>query len=592
MAQDLLLSVRKPARYIGEEFNLKQKSDSEIDFRFAICFPGLYELGMSNLGLRIIYGLLNSQARIACERFFLPDIDMLALIKAGRLNFTSLESKRRLLEFDIVGFSVQHELDYTNILNILEIGKIPFYSRERNELHPLIIAGGPALSNPEPLADFFDCFVIGEAEEVLLELITEFKNFHDKLSRPQLLEKLSRINGVYVPQFYEPEYAGDDSFIGLKAKSATIPSLIKQRFVRDLDTSFYPIDWLVPYIAVIQDRIMIELMRGCPHECNFCQARSFYYPFRIRSKEKIIELAIQAQARSGYEEISLLGLSCSDHPQIQEIVNDLIDYFQKQCVGISLGSLRPTKKMIKVLETILKIRKTGLTLAIESASSRMRQIINKQVDIEAVKALIAFCYNNGYRRIKFYFMYGLPFETDEDLAKIPELIYELFCIEGKFRRNFNFSISINPFIPKPNTVFQWLPMDDLDNLKRKQKFLKSTILRRLRNAKVDFRNIEASFLEALLSRGDRRLSKLIFSAFENGAVFDGSGDCFNFSYWQQAIEKSGIDVSYFVNRQISLEQKLPWEHIDANINSQSLKQKYLDVLKLVESATQAELASN
>lgn len=571
---DYLLDVRRPARYIGAEFNSIRKEDTSEAIKFAICFPGLYEIGMSNLGLRIIYGLLNSKSDIVCERFFLPDVDMLALIQSQKVAMHSLESSRQLCEFDIIGFSLQHELDYTNVLHLLGAGKVPVFSRERSKEHPLVIAGGPALGNPETVADFFDCIVIGEAEEVLLELINEYKKSRTS-DRHALLEQLAKIPGVYVPSLYSPVYADNGLFQGLKSLSENAPRFIQRRFIKDLDASYFPVGWMVPYINIIHDKILLELMRGCPHACHFCQARVIYSPFRVRSKERLIQLAILAQEKSGYEELSLLGLSSSDHPQIEDLVTFLIQKFSEQCVSLSLGSLRPSRRLSRLVRDIALIKKTGLTLAVESGSQRLRELINKKVDVPALKELIANCPQEGYRSLKLYFMYGLPFETKSDLEAIADLVLELSGVQPRI----SFTLSINPFIPKSHTVFQWHPMDKLDTLKEKQAFLKSAIRRKIRNIRIDFRSPEAAFLEGLLSRADRRISETIVEASQQGAILDAYGDYFNFSIWQELLVRNQIDVASYLYREIPRSENLIWDHIQMGLDKEALKEEYEKVLE-------------
>ncbi len=578
--EDILLKVKKPSRYIGAEVNSVVKDWEDSSLKFAICFPGLYEVGMSNLGLRIIYGLLNSQNDYLCERLFMPDLDMLKLINNNEAKFSSLESGRALRDFDIIGFSIQHELDYTNILHMLKLGGIPFYSQERTSNYPLIIAGGPGLSNPEPVAEFFDLILIGEAEEALLEVMSQIKDCRSKLNRRELLEHLANIEGIYVPALYQPIYDSHSNFQSLVAKSKAAPKAIKHRFVKNLDSSFFPTHWLVPYIQIVHDKILLELMRGCPRSCNFCQARVFYSPLRLRSKDRIIELALSAQSASGYEEISLLGLSACDHPFIAEIVTKLIDEFKDKRVAVSLGSLRPTPAISSLLDKVSQIKKSGLTLAIESASEWLRNILNKKVDLEELKQLVEKCYYQGYRRIKFYFMFGLPFENQEDLKAIAELLYTLAHMGGVFKRDILFTVSINPFIPKPQTVFQWHPMEELASLKTKKSFLISQIAKKLRYVKVDFRSLEASLLEALLARGDRRFSKLIIEAFERGAIFDSYGDCFDFSIWQEAFEQVKLNIADYAYKQIPTNRDLPWDHIDMGFDKQKLRKDYEDILEI------------
>jgi radical SAM family uncharacterized protein len=503
---EFFLKVKKPGRYLGREWNICCKETEEARIKFALGFPDLYEVGMSNLGLRILYGLLNEVPDVACERFFAPDIDMEQLLLESGRGICSLESARPLKEFDFLGFSLGYELSYTNVLNILRLANIPLRSGERDKRYPLVIAGGPCCVNPEPMHSFFDMFVIGEAEEAILEIIDLYRRIaplfrKGTLSKEELLIEFSRIEGVYAPVLYEAHYEAG-RFKELRPRLRELPLRIKKRFVADLENAYFPVKWLVPYIQIIHDRITLELMRGCPYACRFCQARLQYFPFRRRSPAKALELALAAYKCTGYEELSLAGLSLGDYPGIEELIKKLVDFFQDKAVAVCVPSLRPKGIIGDISSAVAAIKKTGLTLAPEAASEKLRRIINKELNLEELEATLVGAYRLGYRHVKLYFLAGLPGEEGSDLEAIIQ-----FCEQAsRLRKRLNLPpaevhTSVNTLIPKPHTAFQWFAGLGLEAMRHKEHYLKSRL--KSRKIKLDFHPPEMSFLEALLSRGDR-----------------------------------------------------------------------------------------
>ena len=457
MIEDLFIDVHRPAQYLGNEWNAVKKDFTTCAVSFALGFPDLYEVGMSNLGLRIIYGVLNNLPGVACERFFALEADMEASLKNAKRRIFSWESNQELIKFDWLGFSLGSELNYTNVLSILDLAGLPLTAASRNEQYPLVIGGGPCTLNPEPMHDFFDLFIIGEAEEAIVELLDLYRKYKPdykaaRLTKEDLLIKLSQISGVYAPSLYAVDYNVDGELKGFSPKFASLPLTIKKRFVSDLDSAYFPCNWMVPYVQTVHDRITLEIMRGCPNRCRFCQARSQYYPLRIRSKEKIISLAKLAQASSGYEELSLAGLSVGDYPGIETLVSDLTNSFSQQAVNLSLPSLKARALLGNVSLLIAKIKKTGLTFAPEAGSARLRQAMAKDFSEEEFFQAIAQAYRAGYQHLKLYFLIGLPDERQEDLQGIIDFAQS--ASEEKRKTNGSaaqINISINPLIPKPHT---------------------------------------------------------------------------------------------------------------------------------------------
>ena len=573
MIEDLFVNVHRPAQYLGNEWNASQKDFASSLVSFALGFPDLYEVGMSNLGLRIIYGVLNNMPGVVCERFFALEADMEASLKNAKRRLFSWESNQALINFDLLGFSLGSELNYTNVLSILDLAGLPLESALRNQEYPLVIAGGPCTLNPEPLADFFDLFIIGEAEEAIVELLHLYRKYKDdyraaRLSKEDLLIELSKIQGVYAPSLYQPDYNADAELINFSPRFSGLPLKIKKRIVSDFDAAYFPCNWMVPYVQTIHDRITLEIMRGCANRCRFCQARSQYYPLRIRSKEKIISLAKLAQSSSGYEELSLAGLSVGDYPGIEDLVSDLTNSFSQQAVNLSLPSLKAKALLGNVSTLIAKIKKTGLTFAPEAGTHRLRQAMAKDFSEEEFFQAIAQAYRAGYQHLKLYFLIGLPGERQEDLQGIIDFAQAASDEKRKINGSAaQINISINPLIPKPHTPFQWLKMDALEVIKEKQHYLKSHC--KNKRLKFNFHDFQMGFLEGVLSRGDRLLGKVILLAYQKGARFDAWSNHFSFSKWQEAFSESGINPQRYLDEK-STSSVLAWDFIDTGIAKEDL----------------------
>jgi radical SAM family uncharacterized protein len=573
MTDDILLNVQKPARYIGQEWNSPKKDFARSGIKFALCFPDLYEVGMSNLGLRILYGILNSMPDTACERFFVPADDLQGILREKRIELSSLETGRRLKDFDLVGFSLGHELNYTNVLSILELGGLPLESSLRDHRHPLIIGGGPCVLNPEPMYEFFDLFVIGEAEEVILEIVDTYNKIREKfrsgrLEKEELLRELSNIEGVYAPALYEVIYSEKGQIEEFRPKFNGLALKIKKRFVRDLDRSYFPQEWLTPYIQTIHDRITLEIMRGCPNRCRFCQARSQYFPYRLRSKNNIIQLACNTFKFSGYEEIALGGLSVSDYPDIEELLKNLVGLFKTQGVAVSLPSVKHKAVIGSLSSLIATVKKTGLTFAPEAATERLRSVLDKDFDFTDFLGTVKQAYLSGYQRVKLYFMIGLPGEEDADLDAIVDFARQVSELRRQVSRGpAQVNISINTLIPKPHTPFQWLKMQDLEGMKRKHAYIKGRL--KNRRLELNLHNPHMSILEGVLCRGDRRLSRVVLSAFRKGARFDAWTDHFRFDIWMNAFSECGIVPETYL-RERDRGEALPWDFLDIGITKDAL----------------------
>lgn len=583
MLDDILLGVQKPARYIGREWNIPPKNFDGSYIKFAVCFPDLYEIGMSNLGLRIIYGILNNIPDVSCERFFSCCDDMQNVLRDKRLEAFSLETGRRLKEFDIVGFSLGSELGYTNVLNILDLGAIPLNASLRNHTYPLVIAGGPCVLNPEPMHEFFDLFIIGEAEDLILEVIDVYRKYKKDykasgVSKQELLFMFSQIEGVYAPSLYEVGYTGAGSIKEFKPKIKGIPVKVKKRTVKDLNTAFFPSNWLVPYVQIVHDRISLEIMRGCPNRCRFCQARPQYFPYRQRDIKNILSLAQRTYKCTGYEELSLGGLSVSEYPGIETLLSGLIDLFKERAVAVSLPSIRAKVLKAGLSSLVARIKKTGLTFAPEGGSERLRQMLAKDFDEQDFFKVIEEAYLSGYRHVKLYFLIGVPYEESSDLDGIIDLSTRVSELRRKVdKKRAQVNISINALIPKPHTPLQWFGMQDLDTIKYKQDYLKSKIKNKM--LALSFHNRYMSFLEGVLSRGDRRLSEVILSAFKKGARFDAWSDHFNFEAWLSAFKECDIDPLFYLKEK-SKDEILPWDFIDTGIGKEALLSEFNKVIAI------------
>lgn len=581
--QDYLLKVNKPARYIGQEFNASTKELKKSSINCVLCFPDVYEVGMSHLGIKILYHILNKQEDVCCQRCFAPWIDMEKIMRQEKIELFSLESQRPIKDFDIIGFSLQYELGFTNVLNMLELAGLPLLAKERVGL-PLVIAGGPCCFNPEPMAEFFDLFVIGEAEDVILEIINVFRQFkkefliinnkntqQTRLEKDKLLRQLATLDGVYVSSLYEVQKE-NGKFSDLKPKFEDVPVRIKKRYIENFNSADYPTKPPVPFIEVIHDRISLEIMRGCPHECRFCQAGFTLKPMRIRSIDSLMQLAKKTHYNTGYENISFCGLSCADYPYLKELISGMQEFCQQRGIGISLPSLRIDKNFLGMPALIAELKKTGLTFAPEAGSERLRRLINKNINIEKLKQAAQEAFQAGWRRLKLYFMIGLPKEEEQDLIEIINLVNEFSVIRKSIDgRSARISVSISNFIPKPHTPFQWLGMQKKEELFAKQKFLESRINKK--NLEIHFHNINMSFLESFLSRADRDIYKVIMSAFKKGARFEAWSNMFNFNIWQEAFLENKINAEEYVYKRYDLNSKLPWEHIDCGASIQFLKKE-------------------
>ncbi|MFH1191549.1 MAG: TIGR03960 family B12-binding radical SAM protein [Candidatus Omnitrophota bacterium] len=577
MIEDLLANVHRPAQYLGNEWNAGKKDFNSCALSFALGFPDLYEVGMSNLGLRIIYGVLNNISGLVCERFFAPEADMEASLKNAQRRLFSWESSQELINFDMLGFSLGSELNYTNILSILDLAGLPLASASRNHQYPLVIAGGPCTLNPEPMAEFFDLFIIGEAEEAIVELVNLYRKYKDdykaeRLTKEDLLLKLAKIEGVYVPALYVADYNVAGELVNFSPRFLGLPLKIKKRIVSDFDSAYFPCNWMVPNVKIIHDRITLEIMRGCPNQCRFCQARSQYYPLRIRSREKIISLAKLSYASSGYEELSLAGLSVGDYPEIETLVSNLTNSFSQQAVNLSLPSLKARRLLGNVSVLIAKIKKTGLTFAPEAGTHRLRQALAKDFsEVEFFQA-IAQAYRAGYQHLKLYFLIGLPGESQEDLQGIIDFAQAASDEKRKINGSCaQINISINPLIPKPHTPLQWQKMDSLEAVKEKQDYLKSHC--KNRRLKFNFHDSQMGFLEGVLSRGDRLLGKVILAAYKKGAKFDAWSDYFSFAKWLEAFSETGIDPLKYLDEK-STTAVLPWDFIDTGVDKEYLLSEF------------------
>lgn len=563
--------VETPARYTGGEWGMVSKDPGKVDIRFAFCFPDTYEVGMSHLGMKILYSVLNEREDTYCERVFAPWHDMEQLMRQGGTPLFALETKDPVTNFDFLGFTLQYEMSYTNILNMLDLAKVPLLSKERTEGMPFVCAGGPCAYNPEPLADFIDFFMMGEGEEVINEVMDVYAGWKKSgNSRTAFLEQIAEIEGIYVPAFYDVAYNDDDTIQSITPNNPHAKASIKKRIILDMDSVYYPTQFIVPNISIVHDRIMLEVFRGCTRGCRFCQAGVIYRPVRERSAKRLTELARQLIANTGYEEISLTSLSTSDYTELQELCNNLLEMTKETNINLSLPSLRIDNFS---LELMSKVRKKGLTFAPEAGTQRLRDVINKNITEEDITASTSLAFNGGYSGVKLYFMLGLPTETDEDvlgISGLATLVADQYFKVPKEKRAKGLSITVSTscFVPKPHTPFQWEPMDTMENLERKQRLLQGAIKQRA--IKYNWHDATVSYMEAVFARGDRRLCKVLLEAQKSGCKFDGWHEFFNFDTWMQVFEKCGVDPDFYVTRRRSYEEVLPWEHIDVGVSKQFL----------------------
>jgi len=574
ISDDILGSVEKPSRYTGNEWNSVRKNSAQADIRFAFCFPDVYEVGMSHLGMRILYHLLNEREDTYCERVFAPWVDMEQRLREKKLPLFALESKDPIKDFDFIGFTLQYEMSYTNIVNMLDLAQVPVLSADRTDSHPLVCAGGPCAYNPEPLADIVDFFMLGEGEEIINEVMDEYKSCkRNGVSREEFLNRIVNIEGIYVPRFYKVEYEKDGAVKEVKPAAGEYPVKIKKRIIRDLDSVYYPDRMIVPFTGIVHDRIMLELFRGCIRGCRFCQAGFIYRPVREKSPERLLDLAEKLEDSTGYEEISLTSLSTSDYSWLGCLVDELAERMEKRGVNLSLPSLRVDSFSLNLMEKARKVRKSGLTFAPEAGTQRLRDVINKGVTEEDLINSVSLAFSGGWNNVKLYFMIGLPTETYEDLKGIADLgrkVVEAYYNVPKDKRGkgLKVTVSTSSFVPKPFTPFQWEAQDSIEILKEKQMYLKEQL--KNRHITYNWHDPELSFLEAVFARGDRKVGKVLIKAWEKGCRFDSWAEHFKFEKWMEAFEECGVDPHFYANRKRSLDEVFPWSHIDVGVSEKYL----------------------
>lgn len=585
-AEKLLKRVQKPGRYTGGELNETVKDKNGIKARFAFCFPDAYEIGQSNLGVKILYGALNREPDIWCERAYTPWKDFGDLLRAENIPLYAHESGDALRDFDIIGITLQYEMCYTNVLYTLDLAGLPLFAKDRGDDAPVIIGGGPCSYNPEPVADFFDAFSIGEGEESLVEFAKCYIRYKEECERTgkayskrTFLRRAAReVEGVYVPSLYEVRYSAETGAVfSIEPLFDDVPKTVRRRIVADFDAAYFPEKSPLPYIETVHDRMMLEAARGCMRGCRFCQAGMIYRPFRWKKHETIARQAKEQYRSTGYEELSLTSLSISDYPELLPLVDELKVWTDPCKIALSLPSMRIDSFESEIMKKIEQVKKTGLTFAPEAGTQRMRDIINKNLTEEEILRTCADAFRNGRTSVKLYFMLGLPWETDEDILGIPRLaqkiVDEYYKNPDKPKgRACEVNISVSCFVPKCDTPFQWCGQDSREELVRKQKLLGQNITSR--KIRYSWHESKVSFLEAVFARGDRRLSKVIAEAYKTGSVFDAWDEFFDFDNWMRAFETTGISPSFYANRAIPLGETLPWSVIDCGVNESYLQNEY------------------
>lgn len=573
--EKLLLQVRTPSRYIGGELNSVVKDKSKVDLRFAFCFPDTYEIGMSHLGMKILYSLTNSRENYWCERVFAPDVDFEELMRKNDIPLYGLESLEPIKDFDFIGFTIQYEMCYTNILNMLDLAGVPVKACDRTALAPIVVAGGPCVCNPEPLVDFIDIFIIGEGEEVNLELMDLYAEMKKKgASKQEFLEAAAEIDGIYVPSLYDVSYNEDGTVKTFTPNNAYAKPVVRKRIIKDFDKVFYPDSFVVPYSEIVHDRAIVEVLRGCIRGCRFCQAGYIYRPFREKTTGTICKETKSLCESTGYEEVSLSSLSTSDFSDIENMLVKLSDYTEEEKINLSLPSMRIDRFSKELMEQIQKVRKSGLTFAPEAGTQRLRDVINKNITEEEIFRACKLAFDGGYTSVKLYFMLGLPTETDDDIRGIADLAERIvdFYYENPNRpkgKNIQISISCATFVPKPFTPFEFEPQASEEEIKHKQEVLLSSVRSRKR-INVSWSKYRVSVLEAVLAKGDRRLGNVIYDAWNSGCKFDSWDEHYRYDLWKRALEKNGLDTDFYACRKREYDELFPWDHLDYYVSKEFL----------------------
>ncbi|MBW6462906.1 MAG: TIGR03960 family B12-binding radical SAM protein [Firmicutes bacterium] len=567
--ESVLKKVQKPARYLGNEWNAVHKEHHKTAVKMAFAFPDLYEVGMSNQGLKILYESVNAHNNLLMERVFAPAVDMEAEMRKQNLPLFSLESATPLAEFDLIGFSLQYELSYTNVLNMLDLAGLPLFSSERNDNDPLVIGGGPCSFNPEPLAPFFDLFILGESEEALPALLLNLAAYKESgRNRRDMLKRFSAMAGVYVPDFFDPLYNESGVLERVKKNDSTVPARVVKNTVSNLDGAPYPTAPVVPYIQTVHDRAVVELFRGCARGCRFCQAGYIFRPVRRRSPEKIISIAKDLTAATGYDELSLSSLSSSDYPQVDELIKEIDQALRGDKVRCSLPSLRLDSYSVELADRLHQGRRSSLTFAPEAATERLRKVIKKNISEDDIYTALSDAVAAGWQGFKLYFMIGLPTETNEDVEAIVTMCRDIRDrYRGRVRGTLKLSVSVATFVPKANTPFQWEPQLSFQEIIERQQILIDGF-RKIQGIDLSWHDAETSFLEAVFARGDRRLALLLEKAWRLGCRLDGWSEHFSFDLWQQAFKETGINGEAYANRRFSYDDCLPWDHLDCGTDKE------------------------